>query len=270
MIVDGKQIALEIQTELKEVVRQLDMPVFLHIFVMGENPVIESFVKYKKAFAEDIGVEFVEHRFNEDTTQQELIKQIAQVTKVDQGSPGPLGIVVQLPLSAHIETQSVLDAVPAELDVDGLSTVTSYLTPVAGAVKEILERERVSVEGKRSIVVGKGKLVGKPVAEMLADMGANVNMVDKSTEHSELTQLCQNADIVVSGAGVPNLITKEMVKQGCVLLDAGTSTQSGNLVGDIALECVEKASVFAKTPGGIGPMTVAILFKNLVVGNVSN
>jgi len=232
----------------------------LHIIVVGENPVIESFVKYKGLFAGAIGVEFVEHRFNTDVTEVKLLSSLRTVSEVASG------IVVQLPLPSHINTQQVLDSVPGELDIDGLSKNTKYLTPVAGAVKEILEREDVNVACKSVLVIGKGRLVGKPVAVLLEELGANVITVDKSIQHSELTKQAQQADIIVSGAGVPNLVTKDMVKDGVILLDAGTSTQSGNMVGDIELECGDKASMFAKTPGGIGPMTVAILFKNLVDG----
>ncbi len=261
MIIDGRKIAQTIQAELVEKIKDLSSgEMSLHIFVVGENPVIESFVKYKKAFADVIGVKFAEHRFDADVSEAELMSDIEKSAKEASG------IVVQLPLPLHINEQRVLDAVPSELDIDGLAANTKHLTPVAGAVKEILKQERVKVAGKRVLVIGKGRLVGQPVAEMLTQMGGDVVVADKAKRHAELTSLCQEADIVVSGAGVPNLVTKEMIKEGSVLLDAGTSTQAGNLVGDIALECADKASVFAKTPGGIGPMTIAILFKNLVDG----
>jgi methylenetetrahydrofolate dehydrogenase (NADP+)/methenyltetrahydrofolate cyclohydrolase len=258
MIIDGKQIALDIQEELKNKIDEDRLQLSLHIIVVGENPVIESFIKYKRLFADAIGVEFVEHRLDTDVTNIELLDTLRVISEVASG------IVVQLPLPSHIDINKVLDSVPSELDIDGLSKDTKHITPVAGAIKEILEREDVNITDKNVLVIGKGRLVGEPVAELLKELGANVITVDKSIQHSELTKLAQQADIIVSGAGVPNLVTKDMVRDGVILLDAGTSTQSGNLVGDIALECGSKASIFAKTPGGIGPMTVALLFKNLV------
>ncbi len=259
MIIDGRQIAKDIQSELIDNAAGLS----LHIFIVGEDPVIESFVKYKKIFAEKINVQFVEHRFSDDITEAELIHIIRGVISEADG------IVVQLPLPLHMDTQRVLDSVPSNLDVDGLATSSAYLTPVAGAIKEIINLEKIIVSGKKVLVVGEGKLVGKPVAKLLAEMEAEVTSIDNSVSKEELIELCRNSDIIVSGAGVPNLITKDMLKEGVVLLDAGTSTQAGNLVGDIAMECEELASIFSRTPGGIGPMTVAILFKNLVTGTVT-
>ncbi|MCD5384685.1 MAG: bifunctional 5,10-methylenetetrahydrofolate dehydrogenase/5,10-methenyltetrahydrofolate cyclohydrolase [Candidatus Pacebacteria bacterium] len=270
MIINGREIAQEIQQELIEKVKKskrFNLCKFsLHIFVVGENPVVEKFIKYKKIFANTISVEFIEHRFD-DISEVDLITQIKQVTKMFQGTPGTFGMVVQLPLPGHIDTQRVLDSVPSELDVDGLATESDYLAPVAGAVKEILAHEDIVVEGKRALVIGKGKLVGEPVAKLLIEMGAVVAIADKKMSKSELLGLTRTSDIIVSGAGVPNLITKDMIKEGSALLDAGTSTQENSVVGDIALDCEEVARHFSRTPGGIGPITVAVLFKNLVFRN---
>ncbi len=264
MIINGREIAQHIQDDLINKVQALGVQPALHIFVVGESPVIESFIKYKSIFAKDIGVRFVEYRFNNGITEQELIDQIIKVTKMDQGTPGPFGVVVQLPLPDHINTQRVLDSVPIEFDVDGLASESNYIAPVAGAVREILEYESIKVQSKKALVIGKGKLVGKPVAELLTNMNAIVTIVDKKINLNELSKLCKESDLIVSGTGVPNLVTRDMITDGVVLLDAGTSTQNNSVVGDIALECKEAASYFAKTPGGIGPITVAVLFKNLI------
>ncbi len=268
MIVNGKQIADSIKSELITKVNNMQEAPALHIFVVGENPVIEGFVKYKKSFAQEIGVEFIEHRFTDDVNELDLVAQIKQVRQGTPSAQGRVGIVVQLPLPSHLDTQVVLDAVPVELDVDGLSTGSPYLTPVAGAVQEILNSCDVAVNSKKVLVIGKGRLVGRPVAELLESLGAEVTTVDKTVDSAKLTELALKSGIIVSGAGVPNLVTPEMVSEGAVLIDAGTSTQGGHLVGDIALECETKASCFAKTPGGIGPITIAMLFKNLIGGVV--
>jgi len=256
MIIDGKKIAREIRDGL------VGSTGSLHIFVVGENPVVENFVRYKKIFANAIGVEFVEHRFAPTVTEIDLLSAIKEASNVANG------ILVQLRLPLHIDARLVLDAVPSELDIDGLATQSDYLAPVAGAVREIIEYECITVDGKQALVVGRGKLVGKPVAELLTSMGAIVTVADKETSKGELVKLARASDIIVSGAGAPNLITRDMVKEGSVLLDAGTSTQNNSVVGDIAPECRDMASHFARTPGGIGPLTVAVLFKNLVSGTV--
>jgi methylenetetrahydrofolate dehydrogenase (NADP+)/methenyltetrahydrofolate cyclohydrolase len=132
---------------------------------------------------------------------------------------------------------------------------------VAGAVAEVLERHHVDVTGKKTVVVGAGKLVGKPVASMLAEMGAEVSVVT-STEGS-LEEL-KTADIVVLGAGSPGFVKPDMLKEGVVLIDAGTSESNGKLAGDADPSCAEVASVFTPVPGGIGPLAVAMIFKNLL------
>lgn len=259
MIINGNIIAQEIRDELKQL-KGAGLP-RLDIFIVGKNPVIENFVTRKRRFAEYLGVHFTEHRFDESITTDELIQMV-------QGTPGPHGVVVQLPLPVHIDTDRVLASVPPEADIDGLAPDSPYTPPVAGAVREVLERTGSSVANSSALVIGKGRLVGEPVAQLLRALGAHVTVVDKSTAHAELITLTQQADIIVSGAGVPNLITPDMLRRGVVLIDAGTSTQAGVVVGDIAHECVSLASVFARTPGGIGPITIAILFKNLIYGTM--
>ena len=279
MIISGNKIARAIRDELEENIKGPNPSVFLHIFIIGDDPVIENFVMKKKAFAESLGVEFIEHRMVDTVEnlacQTYLINDIKVTTeeyKVSQEAPssqcGRFGMVVQLPLPRHIDMRAVLDAVPIEYDIDGLATDSEYIEPVAGAVQEILERKSIAVAGKTALVVGKGKLVGEPVARLLSELGAIVTMVDNSTDMNELTKLCKQSDVIVSGAGVPNLITPDMITKGVTLLDAGTSTQAGSVVGDIAYECKDKARYFARTPGGIGPVTVAVLFQNLLSNRI--
>lgn len=257
MIIDGKQIAADIQAEL--LVRGAG-GVSLHIIIVGENPVIESFVRKKREFAQVLGIEFLEYRFNESVTTDELQRVISDI---NDG-----GIVVQLPLPQHIDVAAVLAAVPPEQDVDGLAPRSRYVAPVAGAVHEVLARTGVDVKDKQVLVIGKGRLVGEPTTKLLTALGAEVTVVDKETSQDALAALARKSYIIVSGAGVPELITPDMLTDGVVLIDAGTSTQAGVLKGDIAHECDSRASVFARTPGGVGPITVAVLFKNLIRGTI--
>ncbi|HEV8666956.1 MAG TPA: bifunctional methylenetetrahydrofolate dehydrogenase/methenyltetrahydrofolate cyclohydrolase, partial [Candidatus Paceibacterota bacterium] len=147
------------------------------------------------------------------------------------------------------------------LDVDGITDTQKLVrSPVAEAVSEVLVRSNVSVQNKTAVVVGAGKLVGAPVAELLRELGANVSVITQN--EGSLLDL-KTADIVVLGAGEPGLVSPEMLKEGVVLIDAGTSEASGRLAGDASPACAEVASVFTPVPGGIGPISVAMIFKNL-------
>ncbi len=233
MIVDGKKIAEEIVAELGESLVGCTLGVVMNT----GDAATESFVKIKEKIAGGLGV--VLQRF--DATQ------ISEALLCD-------GVVVQLPIE---NADALLAQVPPEKDVDHFP-----MAPVAAAVLEILKRSDVSLSGKRTVVVGEGRLVGKPTAAMLREKGAEVHIV--SLEQGSLDML-KDADIVVSGAGSPGLVKPEMLRQGVVLIDAGTSESAGKLVGDCDPRCADVASVFTPVPGGVGPVAVAMLFKNLAI-----
>jgi methylenetetrahydrofolate dehydrogenase (NADP+)/methenyltetrahydrofolate cyclohydrolase len=265
MLIDGKTIRDRIQRELQ--VRLSGSKVALAILIVGDNPVVESFVKIKKSFAENIGADFFEYRFSETVLEGELVEQLKTLASDTRIT----GIVVQLPLPTHINTDFVVNAIPPEKDVDILSSraielfekeALRILPPVVGAIKEILNDVKFQVKGKKVLVVGQGRLVGLPVGVWLKQQGADVTVLGEPSEHLE--DLVRNAEVVVSGAGVPNLIKPEMVTPGTLLIDAGSSESLGKIVGDINPLC--EAVSFAQTPvpGGVGPVTVAVLFRNLV------
>jgi methylenetetrahydrofolate dehydrogenase (NADP+)/methenyltetrahydrofolate cyclohydrolase len=171
------------------------------------------------------------------------------------------GVIVQMPLPAQINLGDVLAALPPEKDVDAVSEGQTFVkAPVAEAVSEVLRRADVVARGKRAVVVGAGKLVGAPVAELLTELGADVSIITRN--EGSLLDL-KDADIAVLGAGDPGFVKPRMLKEGVVLIDAGTSEASGRLVGDAEPACAEVASVFTPVPGGIGPIAVAMIFKNL-------
>lgn len=233
MIIDGRNIADEILSGLRG-------KYTLGVVMNMQDPASVSFVKIKEKAAQKIGVE-VKHFSPEE---------FDKALECD-------GVVVQLPIE---NAEALLAKLSPEKDVDALGPNPKVLSPVAGAVKEVLERSHIDVQNKKVVVVGAGRLVGKPSAELLRNLGANVVVV--TLEQGSLTEL-KDADIVVSGAGSPNLIKPEMLKPGVVLLDAGMSEQGGKLAGDADPSCKEVASVFTPTPGGIGPIAVAMIYKNL-------
>ena len=268
MVVDGKKIAEDIKCELKRDVELLSHTPVLALVVAGEDPVIEKFIGIKKRFAKSIGVHIKEHRFSETIGTDVLLGKVEELALDESIS----GIIVQLPLPKHIEIDTILGAIPASKDVDVISkegvalfeSGGSYiLPPVVGAFAEIIKREKIEVKDKNVVVIGRGSLVGRPAALWFKTKGANVKILDKTVV--DITLEVQKADILISGAGCPGLVKPKMLKDGVVLLDAGTSEASGRLAGDADPFCAEKCSVFTPVPGGIGPITVAVLFRNLFI-----
>jgi methylenetetrahydrofolate dehydrogenase (NADP+) / methenyltetrahydrofolate cyclohydrolase len=263
MIVDGKAIAADIREKLKAAYAALPAPLTLGIVVAGNDPVIESFVRIKKRFADTLGVKVEELRFPSEISAPELIEKIRNMT-CD-------GIIVQLPLPAILDTNAVLNAIPIKRDVDVLSLeamaafrqgTLTILPPVAGAMQEILERAHVSVAGKDVLIIGRGRLVGAPAELLFRHNDAHVTVVGRGTN---LAELAREADIIVSGAGEPLLIKPDMLKAGAALIDAGTSESKGKIIGDADPRCADVASVFTPVPGGVGPIAVAMIFKNLLI-----
>ncbi|MEI6495003.1 MAG: bifunctional 5,10-methylenetetrahydrofolate dehydrogenase/5,10-methenyltetrahydrofolate cyclohydrolase, partial [bacterium] len=195
--------------------------------------------------------------YTDEITEEELAEQVQRLAD----DSGINGIIVQLPLPKHINASKILNLVPAHKDVDALNADASVLSPVTGAIREILERNNVDLNNKKIVVVGKGKLVGMPTAIWLSQEGYEVEIVDKNTK--DLAGVLQDADVIISGAGVAKLIKPEAIKEGVILIDAGTSEDGGALVGDADSACAGKCSLFTPVPGGVGPITVAVIFKNL-------
>lgn len=253
MIIDGKAIAERIYVGLEQ---RSEKP-RLGIVVVGNDPVIDSFVRIKRRNAERLGIPLVERRLDIQSTQEQVIDTVhALVLETD-------GVIVQLPVPVHINTDAILHEIPLSHDVDGLSTQEGkrhVFAPVAESIAEILKQYAIDVAEKKIVVVGNGRLVGTPSAAMLRMMGGDVTVVTREQQNADAIA---NADIVVLGAGDPHFLKPGMIKEGCVLLDAGTSESAGKVVGDADPTCAEKCTIFTSVPGGIGPIAVAMIFKNL-------
>lgn len=272
MIVDGKAIKEELKDALAvkaSAIPPEDRPT-LFIVMAGANAVTESFVSLKKRFAKAVGVPVEEKVFDETATTESLIRAVEKI--VAEGKKG--GIVVQLPLPAGVDAQRVLNAVPPRYDIDVLSEESLRLfregelhifPPVVGAIREILERSSIFLSGKKVAVIGKGRLVGLPVAAWFRRMEADVTVFDST--HTPTPVALQQADIIVSGIGKPYFITPDMVHDGAIVLDAGTSEEGGKIVGDADPAVAGKCALFTPVPGGIGPVTIAILLQNLLTLN---
>jgi len=263
MLVDGKKIASRIRAELKQEFSKVPKQ---QLIVIAVEPTFatKKFIGIKKKFAEDISVVLVEKEFPSTVSTEELVAVIQE----ERGK----GIVVQLPLPSQIDTQKVLDAISEEDDVDGISSIAAehfkegrglVMPPVVGAMAEILNEYHIELSGKNAVIVGSGRLVGIPAASWLAGEGTHIHVATKGS--LDLLAKAKEADILILGAGDAGFIKKDMIKKGVVLLDAGTSEEGGELRGDADPVCAEIASLFTPVPGGIGPITVAMIFKNLLV-----
>ena len=267
MIIDGKKMAEDLKASFLKEFSLLESIPILAIVSVGEDPASEQFVKIKKRFAESVGIKVEEILFPDSVSLETLLEAVEKLnSREDIG-----GIVVQLPLPKNIDRQVILDAVSAKKDIDMLSTSmfqmfkkgeTEILPPVIGAIAEILKREGSGLELKKAVVVGKGILVGVPATIWLEKKGLEVKVLDRSVP--DISEYTKEADILVLGAGSPYLIKPEMIKEGVALFDAGTSELTDKIVGDADPLCAEKCSIFTPVPRGIGPLTVAMIFKNLL------
>jgi len=268
MILSGRTISDKILKNLKKEVSLLPFqPIFCDVLV-GINPISKQYVQMKEKRAESIGIQVYNAEFPDSITTELLINEINSIAI----KKNMCGLIIQLPLPEHIDSQKVLDAVPPEIDVDVVGSINSelfyqdtprYIFPTAGAVMELLEYTQVSLLGKNIVVAGHGFLVGKPVTHLLKQKGFSVTTVTRSTENSK--DIFRSADIIISATGQKNLITGDVVKEGVIIIDAGTSELGGAMVGDVDRESVEKkATWLSPVPGGVGPVTVAKLLENVV------
>ena len=274
MIIDGRAISADILEKVKKEIAATagGREIVVRAIVMQPTPATESYLRVKAARAVDAGMRLDIVRMPDDAITEDVLNAVRGVGLADADA-----VIVQLPLPETINAALVLDEIALEKDADVLSTAAyehfAYrnndegqtqnpilLPPVVGAIKEVLERSNISVKGKRTVVIGSGRLVGQPAQVWLEAEGADVVVVTRqSGGFAELA----HADIIIAGAGSPHLITPDLIKEGGVLIDAGTSESNGAIAGDADPACAYKASIFTPVPGGMGPIAVACLFQNV-------
>ena len=260
MVIDGKAVAESIYQDLAPKFKTLNRSVKLGIVIVGGNPVIASFVRIKERSALRLGIEMPRKDLPESAGEKEIIEAVRELNENADA------VIVQLPLPKGANINNILAAVPNDKDVDALNPDIPeekrlVHAPVALAAVEILERSDVQIKGARAVVVGAGRLVGAPSAWLLRKLGANVSVF--SLEEGSINDL-KDADIIVSGAGNPGFIKPEHIKDGVALIDGGTSELKKRIAGDADPACAEKTSVFTPVPGGVGPVAVAMIFRNLL------
>lgn len=268
ILLDGKKLSQKILDEAKRKIAEFSEKLRLGVVVVGEDPAVKKFIQQKKKAAEAVGIDVRLYPFDAAITTNELRRRLAEIVHEKRNT----GVIIQLPLPEQINTQYILNSVTPEKDVDMLSAraignfatgKSRILPPVAGAVKAFFEEYEIDYKSKYIVVAGAGKLVGKPVALWLLNEKATFSVIRSAAEKPE--EFLRRADIIISGVGKPKFITGGMVKDGVVIIDAGTSESEGKIAGDVDFESVApKAAYITPVPGGVGPVTVAMLLRNLV------
>ena len=267
IFVDGKKLAGELRESMKAYLGKKIHSPSLHIIYIGADPVIDNFVKYKEKFGAAIGAQVVIHRLDAQIKLEEAI------AYVQENQKNADGIIIQLPLPSHLDRDALLDSVDPKKDIDVLSKITRdnftqknthFFPPVTGAIAYIAAHYKIDFKSLKTLIVGDGMLVGRPTLLWMHREKYEYTLVDKQTDVYVLHQLMNDADIIISGAGQPHLVKDFFIKKGVIIFDAGTSESGKKIIGDVHPDASKKASLITPVPGGIGPLTIAILYNNLL------
>ena len=268
-IINGKQIANEILEKVKTKIAQLDFKPKLAVTVVGDDKPSQTYVRRKQEAAKYAGIDFEIYSFPTNIEKEKLVKNIKDIQKKEKKIRG---MIVQLPLPEPLFTPEVLDAVNPDIDVDCLTNTNigklvmktaDFTPPTPQAVLEIFKSINLDVKGKNITIVGAGALVGKPLSIMLLNKQATVTTCNEHTR--DLKKILKKSDIIVSAVGKKDLIRKNMLKKNVIIIDTGIAFANNKMYGDVNFEeAAKKASYITPTPGGVGPITVSLLMKNLL------
>ena len=272
-ILDGKAVSLKVKESVKvraDELKKFGVEPTLAVVLVGEDKASQTYVRAKEKACNEYGIKSVAHRLSENTTQNELLALI-NVLNLDDSIHG---ILVQLPLPKHIDTNVVLAAIDPRKDVDGFHAVNvgklvsgldGFVPCTPLGVMEILKEYGIDVAGLNAVVIGRSNIVGKPMANLLLNASATVTVTHSKTKN--LKEICKNADLIVAAIGKPFFLKVDMVKDGAVVVDVGINRlDDGRLVGDVDFdEVAPKCSYITPVPGGVGPMTIAMLLNNTIL-----
>lgn len=272
-ILDGKAVSLKVKESVKvkaDELKKFGVEPTLAVVLVGEDKASQTYVRAKEKACNEYGIKSVAHRLSENTTQNELLALI-NVLNLDDSIHG---ILVQLPLPKHIDTNVVLAAIDPRKDVDGFHAVNvgklvsgldGFVPCTPLGVMEILKEYGIEVAGLNAVVIGRSNIVGKPMANLLLNASATVTVTHSKTKN--LKEICKNADLIVAAIGKPFFLKADMVKDGAVVVDVGINRlDDGRLVGDVDFdEVAPKCSYITPVPGGVGPMTIAMLLNNTIL-----
>lgn len=272
MIINGKELAQKIRGELKEEVEELKKKGItpkLAVIMVGDNKASEVYVRNKSKACNEVGIEFEEFLKDGNTTQKELINLIDELNNREDIH----GILLQSPIPEHLDIREAFNRIDYKKDVDGFHPINvgklsigedSFISCTPYGVIKMLEAYDIDIEGKHAVIIGRSNIVGKPLIQCLLNKNATVTICHSKTRN--IAEVVKQADIVIAALGKPKFVTAEMVKEGAVVIDVGINrNDEGKLVGDVDFENVEKkASYITPVPGGVGPMTIAMLLNNVV------
>ena len=272
-ILDGKAVSLKVKESVKvraDELKKFGIEPTLAVVLVGEDKASQTYVRAKEKACNEYGIKSVAHRLSENTTQNELLALI-NVLNLDDSIHG---ILVQLPLPKHIDTNVVLAAIDPRKDVDGFHAVNvgklvsgldGFVPCTPLGVMEILKEYGIDVAGLNAVVIGRSNIVGKPMANLLLNASATVTVTHSKTKN--LKEICKSADLIVAAIGKPFFLKADMVKDGAVVVDVGINRlDDGRLVGDVDFdEVASKCSYITPVPGGVGPMTIAMLLNNTIL-----
>ena len=285
IILDGKKLSetlkLEIAEEVKKLTESSHFPPGLAVIIVGNNPASKTYVSSKKKACAATGIYSIEIALDESISQEKLIEEINKLNNDEKIN----GILLQLPLPKHLDEHAALEAINPEKDVDGFHPINvgklyigldTFVPCTPKGIMELIKRYEVSIAGKNAVVIGRSNIVGKPIAALLMKENATVTIAHSKTQN--LPELVKTADIVVAAIGKPNFVKGEWIKEGAVVVDVGinsvddpTSPKGYKLVGDVEYEDASKrASYITPVPGGVGPMTVAMLLSNTLKASLIN
>ncbi|MFA5480139.1 MAG: bifunctional methylenetetrahydrofolate dehydrogenase/methenyltetrahydrofolate cyclohydrolase FolD [Candidatus Muiribacteriota bacterium] len=265
-IMDGKKLSAEIKENLKKEISEKNHKPGLAVVLVGADPASVLYTNMKKKACKSCGIESFEYNLPGKTTEEELFELIDKLNNDNKIN----GILVQLPLPAHINKDTVLDKISPDKDVDGFHALNMgklmqgrecFKACTPWGVIKLLEKYNIKIEGKNAVVLGRSTIVGKPMAQMLMEKNATVTVCHSRTKNIE--EVTKQADIIISAIGRAHFVKENMVKEGAVVVDVGTNYIGDKLVGDVDFEKVSpKTSFITPVPGGVGPMTIATLLQN--------
>jgi len=270
-LINGKEVSasvkLRVKNETEKLVKEKGIKPGLAVIIVGDDPASRVYVNSKKKACEEVGFNSFEYALSASTTQEELMELVEKLNN----DPEVNGILCQLPLPKHLDENAVINSIKAEKDVDAFHPFNvgkimigefAFLPCTPAGVMELIDSTGTEISGKNCVVIGRSNIVGKPMAMLLLHRSGTVTICHSKTQN--LAEICANADILVAAVGRANFVTADMVKEGAVVIDVGMNRlENGKLCGDVDFEAVEKkASYITPVPGGVGPMTIAMLMQN--------
>jgi methylenetetrahydrofolate dehydrogenase (NADP+) / methenyltetrahydrofolate cyclohydrolase len=266
MLLDGKQLSAKILNSVKKKLVARKKKICLAVILVGEHPASVAYVRQKRLAAEKVGMRFLEIKLPISISEKQLLAEIDRLNNDKKIH----GFIVQLPLPKKINTEKILESISPDKDVDGFHPLNfgrgflnlpALLPATPAGIMRLLDFYKISLQGKEIVVIGHSNIVGKPLAMLLINRNATVTVCDEFTKN--LAKHTKNADIVISATGVPKLIKKNMLKKNCTVIDCGCVKVDDKLIGDVDFDNVQKiAKAITPVPGGVGPMTVAMLIEN--------